>query len=139
LAAMNGKLYLFGGFTRKDGHFAPATSLEAYDPENDEWTTLAEELENVPPSMKMIAFGGRLLFYGVDPEIDGKANFVLAVPEPTASPGTFEGRSGSLSRRRGGGDATENAKALMRRDADKDGKLTTEELGPRLASLLEEG
>lgn len=139
LAETNGKLYLFGGFTGKAGHFAPATSLEVYDPKNDEWTTLAEELENIPPSMRMVAFGGRLLFYGVDPETDGKANFVLAVPEPTASPGTFEGRSGSLSRRRGGGDSTESAKALMRRDADKDGKLTAEELGSRLASLLTEG
>ncbi len=140
LAEANGKLYLFGGFTKADDHFTPAPSLEVYDPAKDEWTTLAEKLDNIPPSMNMVAFGGRLLFYGVDPETDGKANFVLAVPESTASPGTFERESFSQRRRRGeGGDSTESAKTLMRRDADKDGKLTAEELGSRLASLLEEG
>src|SRR5690606_13109786 len=69
---------------------------------------------------------------------DGQANFVLAVPEPTASPGSFEDR-GVSSRRRGGGGSTGSAKALMRKDADKDGKLTADELGSRLVALLEEG
>ncbi|MEM7010751.1 MAG: DUF3386 family protein, partial [Verrucomicrobiota bacterium] len=141
LAELNDKLYLFGGFTQSDdGHFAAATSLESYDPKTDKWTTIAEELDNIPPSMRVMEFGGRLLFYGIDPEVDGKANFVLAVPEPTASPGTFDSMSfGSRGPRGGGGEATENAKALMRRDADKDGNLTAEELGKRLAYLLEEG
>ncbi|MEW4456033.1 DUF3386 family protein [Bremerella sp. JC817] len=130
------RLYLFGGFANNDGHFAPATALEVYDPAADRWTVLASELPGVDASMAMFNFGGRLLFYGIDKEADGQANFVLYDPNPTEAP--KEVAAANFSGRRGrGSEATSNAKAMLRKDTNKDGKLSPEELGDRLKSLVE--
>lgn len=134
------RLYLFGGFSNTDGHFAPEPSLEVYDPASDLWTVLAESIEGVDPSMTVRNFGGRLLFYGIDKQVDGQANFVLLDPTPNASPKEVAGMSfaGGGSRGRGN-DAQANAKAMLRKDANKDGKLSAEELGDRLSKLVESG
>jgi len=131
------KLYLYGGFSNADGHFSPESSLEVYDPQANRWTVLAEELPGVDRSMAMFNFGGRLLFYGIDREVDGLANFVLLDPNPRETPSISEGLS--FSRRRRGSEAETNAKTMMRKDTNKDGKLSAEELGDRLGSLIESG
>ena len=135
LAATKDKLYLFGGFTRAKGHFAPAKSLEEYDLKTKKWRTVAESVPGVPPSMKMLGLNGeRLLFYGIDRKVAGKANFVLVDPQPQADPGVVAAMSFSR-RRAGGGRAKLDAKALMRRDRNLDGRLSAGELGKRLASF----
>ncbi|WDI40993.1 DUF3386 family protein [Bremerella sp. P1] len=137
LASDGKQLYLFGGFSNSQGHFSPESSLEVYDPEADRWTVLAEELSGVDPSMAMFNFGGRLLFYGIDREVDGQANFVLFDPNPRETPSAADGLN--LSGRRRGSEAESNAKTMMRKDTNKDGKLSAEELGDRLGSLIEFG
>lgn len=117
------------------GHFTPASSLEVYDPATDHWTVVAEELPEVPPSMRMLAYNNRLLFFGVDKQQDGRANFVLFDPNPLAAPTpvaaiNFGGQS------RSGEKYAETARMLMRRDIDKDGKLSIDELGSKLSHLL---
>lgn len=129
------RLYLFGGFSNADGHFSPESSLEVYDPAADRWTVLAESLPGIDSSMAMFNFGGRLLFYGIDREVAGQANFVLFDPNPRETPATVEGLN--FSNRRRGSEAESNAKTMMRKDTNKDGKLSADELGDRLSSLIE--
>lgn len=137
LVASSGKLYLYGGFTRIDGHFGPATSLEAYDPETDTWTTVTEQITDVGPEMTMLDMNGRLLFYGIDRQQDGIANFVLFDPDPMAVPETVEGMS--FSRQRGAAnEAKQYAKVLMRKDANKDAQLSREELGKRMNNFFDQ-
>ncbi|MBA2117379.1 DUF3386 family protein [Bremerella alba] len=131
------RLYLYGGFSNSTGHFSPETSLEVYDPAADRWTVLAEELPEVDSSMAMFNFGGRLLFYGIDRKVDGQANFVLLDPNPREAPAETAGMN--FSGRRRGSEAEANAKTMMRKDTNKDGKLSPEELGERLGSLVESG
>ncbi|PQO45359.1 DUF3386 family protein [Blastopirellula marina] len=134
------RFYLFGGFSNTDGHFAPEPSLEVYDPASDRWTVLAESIEGVAPSMSVHNFGGRLLFYGIDKQVDGQANFVLFDPTPNAPPQQVAGMSFSGGGGRGrGNEAAANAKTMLRKDANKDGKLSAEELGDRLSTLVESG
>ncbi|MEM7475471.1 MAG: kelch repeat-containing protein [Planctomycetota bacterium] len=139
LVATSDKLYLFGGFTNTTGHFSPATTLEAYDFEQESWTTIASDSFEATPSMKMLEFNGRLLFYGIDEEFDGQANFVLFDPEPSTVPGTVAPMSFGGSRRSRAGEAEETAKMMIRKDVNKDGKLSKEELGSRMAGLVDAG
>lgn len=135
-AVVGGRIYLHGGFAAEAGHFAPASALEAYDPETDAWEVVAEELKQLDNSMQMLAYSDRLLFFGVDKQQDGVANFVLFDPEPTAAPSQVAPMQ--FGRGRGSrDDSAESTKMLMRRDKDKDGKLTRAELGSRLAELLD--
>ncbi len=137
LAAANGKLYLFGGFTNASGHFSPATSLEVYDLETGEWQTMADSLPGIPASMSMLGLNDRLLFYGVDEDTDGLANFVLLDPAPMAVPEAVQGMSFT---RRGNRDSSEEtAKMMIRKDTNKDGKLSVAELGQRMVSLIKAG
>ncbi|MEO1525758.1 MAG: DUF3386 family protein [Planctomycetota bacterium] len=131
----DGKLYLFGGFSNEGGHFEESPSLECYDPETNKWTMLAHEIPGIDASMRLINMRGRLLFFGIDRDREGYANFVLFDPAPTAEPTEVAGMS--FARRSGGGDAERNAKMLMRRDTDKDGKLSAAELGSRMAKFVE--
>ncbi|QDU76338.1 N-acetylneuraminate epimerase [Bremerella volcania] len=137
LASDGKRLYLFGGFSNTNGHFSPEPSLEVYDPAANRWTVLAEELPGIDSSMAMFNFGGRLLFYGIDRGKDGQANFVLFDPNPREPPAEAEGLNFSVRRR--GSDAEANAKTMMRKDTNKDGKLSADELGDRLGSLIESG
>ncbi len=137
LVSTGGKLFLYGGFSNADGHFQPETTLEVYDPQANRWTVLSSKLDGVDASMSLFGFGGRLLFYGIDKEKDGQANFVLLDPNPHEAPAEVAGMS--FSGRRRGGEASANAKAMLRKDTDKDGKLSAAELGERLGSLIELG
>ncbi|MEW4528094.1 DUF3386 family protein [Maioricimonas sp. JC845] len=134
LVAVDETLYLFGGFTRSDGHFAPAPTLEAYNPGQDRWDVVSALPEGLSPSMTMLSLNGRLLFYGIDPEVDGRANFVLFDPQPTADPGVVE--SMSFTSRARGNESERDARLMMRQDTDKDGKLSREELGARMADFF---
>ena len=85
--------------------------------------------------MQMLAYNNRLLFYGVDSDVDGQANFILLDPNPRAVPQSVT--TMSFGSPRGGGASSETARLLIRRDTNKDGKLSREELGSRLAYLLD--
>lgn len=95
---------------------------------------LADELPGVDPSMRMLSMNGRLLFFGIDRHASEQAKFVLYDPQPTAIPLTVETMSFAGRNRRS--EAETNAKMMMRRDSDKDGKLSLEELGSRLAEFV---
>ncbi len=137
LVGADGKLYLYGGFTNQTGHFAPATSLEVFDPAVGKWQTVSTDLQGVNASMSMHALNDRLLFYGIDSEKDGVANFVMLDLAPTSEPELIKG---SDSRRRSSSDdSAATAKMMIRKDANKDGKLSAEELGSRMAALVEQG
>lgn len=132
LAAAGGKLYLFGGFTRKDGHFESAKSVEVYDPKSDTWATAFESLPFADRVGTMLSFQDRLLFYGIDDEKDGLAHFVLLDPAPETV-GYGAGRPAPAEERSAGAELLER---LMRRDANGDGKLTAEEVSERFRPLL---
>ena len=134
-AVSGGKIYLYGGFSSDSGHFAPATALEVYDPATDRWEMVAKELAEVPSSMRMLAYSDRLLFFGIDKEQDGRANFVLFDPAPKSVPADVAPVQFGTSR--GARDhSEETARLLIRRDKNKDGKLSEQELGSRLTHLL---
>ena len=135
LVATKDKLYLFGGFTQSEGHFEFAASLEAYDVTSGKWSTIAQNVPHVQQSMSMHAMSDNLLFYGVDPQIDGRANFVLFDPDPLSDPGIAEPMS--FSGRSRASDTEKNAKLLMRKDTDKDGKLSGSELGNRMTKFVQ--
>ncbi len=134
LVSTKDKLYLFGGFTQADGHFAPATSLEVFDHKSQTWSTVADKIPGVEPSQTMLEMNGRLLFYGIDAK-QKQANFVMFDPNPSAEPEVVAGMS--FGRRRGGSDANQNAKLMLRKDTNKDGKLSREELGQRMTAFFD--
>ncbi|MEL7266005.1 MAG: hypothetical protein AAFP69_14490 [Planctomycetota bacterium] len=133
--AVDGKMiYLFGGFSNDDGQFKECPKLEVYDSESDSWTTMSESIAGVDASMRLFNVSGRLLFFGIDREKEGRAKFVLFDPNPTAEPQAVAAMSfGGFGRR--SSQATANAKMLMRKDTDKDGKLSASELGKRMSAF----
>ncbi|MEM7308746.1 MAG: DUF3386 family protein [Planctomycetota bacterium] len=135
-AVIGGKIYLFGGFTRTTSGFTAATELEVFDTETGEWEVLASELPGVATNMVMKSVGPRLLFYGIDEEVDGRANLILLDPEPMAAAPVVASMSFNSS---GRDQTSEDAKQLMRKDQDRDGKLSRDELGSRLESLFADG
>lgn len=126
-------IYLFGGFSRADGHFAPCGVLEAYDAESNTWTVVSESVPGVDNSMQMFNMSGRLLFFGIDREEDNAANFVLYDPAPAREPQLVEAMG--FGGGRGRDESAANARMLMRKDADKDGRLSFDELGQRMLAF----
>jgi N-acetylneuraminic acid mutarotase len=134
VVAEDKKIYLFGGFSNADGHFAECPSLEVYDSETDQWTTVAETIPGVDASMRMFNLAGRLLFFGIDREQPQQAKFAIYDPNPTAPPVTVVATSFGGTQNTGS-EATKNAKLMMRKDANKDGRLSLQELGTRMADF----
>jgi len=132
------KIYLFGGFSNVDGHFTECKTLEVYDSETDKWSTMAESIAGVDASMRLFNMAGRLLFFGIDRDNDAQAKFVIYDPNPTAQPAQVAAMRFGGDGRRGGGDAAKNAKMLMRKDTDKDGKLSADELGKRMGDFVKQ-
>ena len=135
VCTLDRKIYVYGGFEMREGHFASAASMDVYDTESDTWSTAFDNLDGLAPSMRMVAFNGRLLFYAVHPEKEGVANFALYLPDPTANAPVVEGLSFGPSQ---GSEADQNARLLMRKDTDKSGDLSREELGKRMATFAKE-
>lgn len=132
LAAAGGKLYLSGGFAKVDGHFQAAKTVEAYDPAANKWETAFAELPINPSATTMLEFQDRLLFYGVDRERDGVAQFALVDPNPSSA--SFGKQPVQLEERNA---ATADTLArLLRLDKDKDGKLTQDEVGERYRPII---
>ena len=138
LAAAGGKLYLFGGFASVDGHFQPATAVEAYDVKANTWQTVWEELPFAHKVQRMMEFQDRLLFYGIDRSEDGVANFVVFDPQPTTA---GYGQVASGAGRFGGGDGPgvprDMLTRLLRMDKNKDGKVSLDEVGERFRPIIE--
>jgi len=134
-AVSDGKIYLFGGFTPSAGHLGATSCLEVYDPQTDRWTVFSENLNGVDPSMQMLSCSDRLLFFGIDQGDAMVARLILLDPSPKSVPATFETMTFA-----GGGRSNDeverNALILMRKDSNKDWKLTREELGSRLDDFL---
>ena len=132
LAAAGGKLYLSGGFSRVDGHFAGTTTIEVYDPATKTWGTAFQELAPKLAEMTMLEYQDRLLFYSIDKDQDGLAHFVLLDPAPQtvgygAQPAPTEERTGP----------SDLVTRLLKLDKNKDGKVTRDEVGPRFLPVLE--
>ena len=134
VAADGKKIYLFGGFSNSDGHFSECESLEVYDSETNVWSTLAKKIDGVDASMRLFVLSGRLLFFGVDRLNDQQVKFALFDPDPTAKPDQVVAMNFTGRRRRA--DTEVNARALMRRDTDKDGLLSREEFGRRMEKVF---
>ena len=81
LVVLDGALYLAGGFSRGEAeHFEPNRGVERFDPESGTWATVIDEVPLPSTDTRMIAVGGRLLFFGIDPKADGQARFALIAP-----------------------------------------------------------
>ena len=132
LVALNGKLYLAGGCAKVDGHFAPATTVEVFDPSKNAWGPVQT---NLPLQGKqLLEYNGRLLFYGLDQEKPGLAHFALLdlTPESTvvAAMQNFGGADGE-----GVGDLLAR---LLKLDKNKDGKIDKDdEVGARFLPIIE--
>jgi N-acetylneuraminic acid mutarotase len=80
LAALEGKLYLFGGFIpSKEHHFEPAKSIEVYDPKTSRWTTLLDALPVPARHAHMLPIQNRLLIFAIDPKKD-QAEIAVVAP-----------------------------------------------------------
>lgn len=134
VAVEGSKIFLFGGFSGENGQFEECSSLEVYHSQTNTWETLAESIDGVDASMRLFNMSGRLLFFGIDRESEHQAKFVLYDPDPMAAPQLHEQMSSSFGVE-GGSAAEKNAKILMRKDTDKDGKLSIEELGKRMTNF----
>lgn len=133
LAVSSGKLYLYGGFARVDGHFQAAKTLEVFDPETNRWEVAQPELPFTQSSSAMVSYQDRLLFFGVDNSEEGVAQFALYDPNPKtvgfgadSSGGRFEESGGSA----------EMVTRLLRMDKNKDGQLTADEVGERFRPAI---
>lgn len=132
LVAVGGKLYLAGGFASVDGHFAPAKAVEVYDPAADKWEVAFENPPFMQQAGTVIEFQDRLLFYGIDREKDGLAHFVVLDPAPQSS--TFGQTAAPVA------EATavdDQLARLMRLDANKDGKLSADEVSGRFQRIVQ--
>ncbi len=135
LAIANNKVYLLGIPTTSK---TSKPTLQVYDVNTNAWTDFPYMLPKLSPGSRMFSFNDRLLFYSVNNNEQGVVDFVMLDPEPMAAPGTVAAMSFTSSNS-SKNEVQSNVKLLMRRDADRDGKLTSEELGSRLASIINEG
>lgn len=78
MVAMGGKLYLAGGSVIEPDQKGPqgATSIEAYDPASDTWSTVVETLPFQPKHMRMVEHDGRLMAISTHSET-GKATIAF--------------------------------------------------------------
>lgn len=133
LVAVAGKLVLAGGFAKVDGHFSPGASMEIYDPATNAWETVPGEFGL--KGRQLLEYQGRLMFFGIDAEKEGIAQFGLLdlTPESTyvaASPAFAARDTASES-------ATELLTRLLKLDKNKDGQLTKDEVGERFQPIIE--
>ena len=138
LVIANKKLYLFGGKAPESSDEPVNNTIEVYDIASDQWSNFPPALPEINSSMRLFSFNDRLLFYGINPKEKGVVNFILLDPEPLATPGTVAAMD-FTSTGSGNDEAANNTKLLMRRDTNRDGQLTKDELGSRLATLIKEG
>lgn len=133
LVALSDKLYLAGGFAKVNGHFAPATSVEIYDPSTNAWEPMQAELPL--RGRQLLEYNGRLLFYGIDQDKPGLAHFALLdlTPESTALVSAGISNFGGAD----GEGVGEMLARLLKLDKNKDGKITKEEVGPRYLPIVE--
>jgi N-acetylneuraminic acid mutarotase len=81
LVAMDGKLYLVGGYQASEvDHFAPANSIEVFDPQAGDWSELLSALPVPPQNIYAAPIQGRLLLYAPDRSGSEKAQFALVAP-----------------------------------------------------------
>ncbi|MEC9097317.1 MAG: kelch repeat-containing protein, partial [Planctomycetota bacterium] len=138
LVIANKKLYLFGGDSPESSDGPVNNTIEVYDIATDQWSNFAHPLPEIDSSMRLFSFNDRLLFYDIDQKKKGVVNFILLDPEPLASPGTVAAMDFSSTSSEND-EVVNSTKLLMRRDTNRDGKLTKDELGSRLATLIKEG
>lgn len=80
LAALEGKLYLSGGFIpSKEHHFEPAQSLEVYDPKTSQWLTLLDAIPVPARHAHMLPIQNRLLLFAIDRE-KNQAEIAVVAP-----------------------------------------------------------
>jgi N-acetylneuraminic acid mutarotase len=80
LVALEGKLYLSGGFIpSKEHHFEPAKSIEVYDPKTSQWATLLDTLPVPARHAHMLPIQNRLLVFTIDRE-KNQAEIAVVVP-----------------------------------------------------------
>ena len=81
LVPLDGKLYLAGGFvSTAEGHFAPADSIDVYDPALNRWITLMKSCPVPLAHVRMLSVQGRLLLVAMDSEGSGTCQFALVAP-----------------------------------------------------------
>lgn len=137
VASHNGQIFLFGGFSLVGDQQRPVTELEVYDSQSDQWFTLKDLPPHLPANAHMISLQGRLLFYNADPDGYGRIHFCLYLPEQSASPETIRPMSLAGFTSRSTESPEQNAKTLMRKDTDKDGRLSRDEIGGRMSSFFD--
>jgi N-acetylneuraminic acid mutarotase len=85
LVALDGKLYLAGGSMPGQGQeLVPSRSLEVFDPHDNAWHTLLDDIPLEPRHLAMVAYKHSLLLYSAQRE-DSSVAVALIVP-PLSSP-----------------------------------------------------
>jgi N-acetylneuraminic acid mutarotase len=81
MAALDGKLYLAGGVTRTEGgSFAPARSIDCFDPATGQWSTAVANSIIDGPGVAVVAIQGRLLLYAPARSGEPMARFAIVAP-----------------------------------------------------------
>lgn len=131
LAVSGEKLYLSGGFSKVDGHFAGTTAIECYDPKTNTWESVFEELAPQLSKMRVMSYQDRLLFFSVDADRAGLAHFVLLDPAPESE--GYQETDNFADDRTAGQELTAQLKSL---DKNSDGQLSLDEVGERFQPLV---
>ena len=81
LVPLNGKLYLSGGSSPKDGGgFEPNPSIEVYDLATDSWSVFIDEIPITPRHSRMMAYRGRLLMVSSHVDEHDMTHVILIEP-----------------------------------------------------------
>ncbi|MEW4567617.1 kelch repeat-containing protein [Tautonia sp. JC769] len=108
LVALDGKLYLGGGFAADStGHFEPARSIEVFDPRAGAWSTVMEDLPIDVHAARLMATRDRLLLFGVDADDPNRARLALVAPLPPRPETLDANASRTPAAGRPGDDATQ--------------------------------
>lgn len=137
LASYGNKLFLFGGSSASVDDSSRTAMLEVYDSESDRWAVVEHGIPWLHAGMRMISLEGRLLFFG--PSLADKNGYQFVLFDPGIHDATPAVRPMSLAgfSSRGGESPEQSAKAMMRRDVNKDGLVSREELGQRMAEFAD--
>jgi hypothetical protein len=139
-ACLGNSIFLFGGQTENSGNFSTVDSLEIYDTRLNHWQVMEPRLPGIDGAMQMLSYDNRLLFFGTDANNPNVVTFAiydpnLATNEQTQYPvADLRPPTGVLRTEE---DPIRNAQMMMRRDTDKDGRLSQQELGSRMQDFFQ--
>lgn len=86
IAVLDGRIYVAGGSSpTAAGSFEPNRTIEVFDPELNEWSTLIDELPILPTHMRMMPYRGQLLVFSTHVEDADMAHLLFINPDVPSS------------------------------------------------------